>query len=481
MSSDVSIRAAGLAKAYRVYPTPMDRLRQAAMPRLRRLAAPLLRALGRPLEAPPYFSEHWALRSLSFEVFRGETVGVIGRNGSGKSTLLQLICGTLTPSQGEVQVNGRVAALLELGSGFNPEYTGRENIFLNASVLGLSRAETEARLADILAFADIGEAVDQPTKTYSSGMAMRLAFAVIAHVDADVLIIDEALAVGDAYFQQKCLRWLRAFQKNGTVLFCSHDTGAVISFCTRAIWLDGGRVRMMGTAKEVSEGYTTFTRELTSGIAPTSPGAVEAPAAAATGSTAAPVADPSAAGEAPAPASPAPEAGVGIGSLPQSLCVSTLEPPDGGFGVQEAKVVATRFSRADGGELGLLAGGELVKVEIEVASAVALVQPLIGFFVKDRLGQPLFGDNTYATYLGREPKVEAGTTIRAEFRFRLPLMRSGDYSITAAIADGTLLEHVVQHWIHDALIFKVNAPLSNGVLIGIPMERISLAAESAGR
>jgi lipopolysaccharide transport system ATP-binding protein len=244
MSSDVSIRAAGLAKAYRVYPTPMDRLRQAAMPRLRRLAAPLLRALGRPLEAPPYFSEHWALRSLSFEVFRGETVGVIGRNGSGKSTLLQLICGTLTPSQGEVQVNGRVAALLELGSGFNPEYTGRENIFLNASVLGLSRAETEARLADILAFADIGEAVDQPTKTYSSGMAMRLAFAVIAHVDADVLIIDEALAVGDAYFQQKCLRWLRAFQKNGTVLFCSHDTGAVISFCTRAIWLDGGRVRI---------------------------------------------------------------------------------------------------------------------------------------------------------------------------------------------------------------------------------------------
>ena len=186
---------------------------------------------------------------------RGQTLGVIGCNGLDKSTLLQIICGTLYPTQGEVRVQGRVAALLELGSGFNPEFTGRENIFFNAGVLGQAEEVTRARLAAIEAFADIGEFIDQPVKTYSSGMLVRLAFAVIAHVDADVLVIDEALAVGDAFFTQKCMRFLRGFMQTGTVLFVSHDTNAVKSLCNHAIWLDQGRLRQQGTPKEVCEAY----------------------------------------------------------------------------------------------------------------------------------------------------------------------------------------------------------------------------------
>src|SRR5262249_44717092 len=166
------------------------------------------------------------------------------------------VCGTLAPTSGIANVKGRVAALLELGSGFNPEFTGRENIYLNASVLGLRRPEIDAKLSEILEFAEIGDFVDQPIKTYSSGMAMRLAFAVIAHVDADVLIVDEALAVGDAYFQQKCMRWLRRFREAGTVLFCGHDVGAVMTLCDRAIWLEAGCIKAAGSTKDVCEAYS---------------------------------------------------------------------------------------------------------------------------------------------------------------------------------------------------------------------------------
>ena len=189
-----------------------------------------------------FFREFWALKDVSFEVKRGETVGIIGRNGSGKSTLLQIICGTLSPTGGQVETHGRVAALLELGSGFNPEFTGRENVYMNGSVIGLSRDEIDTLFDDIVAFADIGEFIDQPVKTYSSGMYVRLAFAVIAHVNADTLVIDEALAVGDVFFVQKCMRFLRKFMDEGTIIFVSHDTGAVVNLCNRAFMLNKGQV-----------------------------------------------------------------------------------------------------------------------------------------------------------------------------------------------------------------------------------------------
>src|SRR5258708_7334115 len=225
MSSELAVQAEGVGKNYRLYATPRDRLKQ-LVARARR----------------QYYREFSALTDVGFDVRRGETVGIIGRNGSGKSTLLQIVCGTLQPSAGRIATQGRIAAILELGAGFSPEFSGRENIFLNGYIVGLTQQEIEARFDAICAFADIGDFIEQPIKTYSTGMVVRLAFAVMAHVDADILVIDDALAVGDARFVQKCMRFLREFKARGTLLFVSHDTSAVTSLSDRVLWLDGGRV-----------------------------------------------------------------------------------------------------------------------------------------------------------------------------------------------------------------------------------------------
>jgi lipopolysaccharide transport system ATP-binding protein len=234
----VSVRAVG--KVYRLYDSPQDRLRHMLFSRLGR----------------SYGREFWALRDVSFEVRRGEVVGIIGKNGSGKSTLLQIIAGILQPAAGEVRIRGRVAALLELGSGFNPDCTGRENILMNGAILGVSRAEIERRLPDIVAFADIGEFIDQPVKTYSSGMFVRLAFAVTTSLDADILLIDEALAVGDVFFRQKCYRRLEALRDRGvSIVLVSHALNEVEQFCQRALLLHGGHVLFQGSASEAVKRY----------------------------------------------------------------------------------------------------------------------------------------------------------------------------------------------------------------------------------
>jgi lipopolysaccharide transport system ATP-binding protein len=464
MSSEVSIGVDNVAKAYRVYAKPTDRLRQAIMPRLRRMVAPLLRAFGRPIEPAPYFSEHWALCALSFEVKRGETIGVIGRNGSGKSTLLQLICGTLTPSQGSIAVTGRVAALLELGSGFNPEYSGRENVFLNASVLGLTREETIARLDEILDFADIGDSIDQPVKTYSSGMAMRLAFSVIAHVDADVLIIDEALSVGDAYFQQKCLRWLRGFQQNGTVLFCSHDTGAVLTFCDRAIWLDSGNLRMSGPSKEVCESYNAFINAATQGLAKPAP----KPSAADDGKDAALT---SARAARLLPKAPQLEEPVIFDWLQESAS----------FGSGDAEILSVELITAGGQVPTWIIGGEDLCIIAQVKIVRDIASPVFGFHAKDRLGQPIFGDNTISSGAEVPQLFYAGQTVICRFEFTLPMLMSGRYSITFAVASGTLETHSQHHWVHDVLFFDIHSPYRNGVLLAIDMRKISVDVESLHR
>lgn len=212
--------------------------------------------LNRPM---PDADAFWAVRGVSFSLGRGESVGIIGRNGSGKSTLLQLICGVMPPSEGAVQHHGRIASLLELGAGFDPDFTGRENVFLNAALLGLSRAETEARFDEIAAFAEIGRFLDEPVKTYSSGMFVRLAFAVASHVEPDILIVDEALAVGDARFSAKCIKRIRHLREKGcTLLFVSHDVGIVRALCDRAIWLDSGRMAAMGDVFTVTSRYMEF-------------------------------------------------------------------------------------------------------------------------------------------------------------------------------------------------------------------------------
>jgi lipopolysaccharide transport system ATP-binding protein len=242
-SDDVVIRVDNVGKCYHLYEHPRDRLLQMAVPRFDRL-------LGRQPRC--YFREFWALRGVSFEARRGESLGIIGRNGSGKSTLLQIVTGTLTPTTGSAATKGLLAALLELGSGFNPEFTGRENVFLNGTLLGFSRAEIADRFDDIASFADIGEFLDQPVKTYSSGMFVRLAFAVQVQLEPDILVVDEALAVGDALFQKRCFERMEQLLSNGTtLLFVSHDQEQIRTLTHRALLLREGRVAAFGTSSEV--------------------------------------------------------------------------------------------------------------------------------------------------------------------------------------------------------------------------------------
>jgi len=260
--TDIAIRATHLSKCYHIYNNPQDRLKQFVAPRLQRM-------VGRTPKQ--YFHEFWAVNDVSFDIKKGETVGIIGRNGSGKSTLLQLLCGTLTPTHGQVEINGRVAALLELGSGFNPEFTGRENVYMNASILGLSNEEVLERFDDIAAFADIGEFIEQPVKTYSSGMFVRLAFAVNILSNPDIMIVDEALAVGDMNFQAKCMTALTRIQERGaTVLFVSHDVSALKSLCSRGIYLDHGQLKKIGPAADVADHYMRIMREEMNKLAPSS-------------------------------------------------------------------------------------------------------------------------------------------------------------------------------------------------------------------
>ena len=237
MTREVAIRCAGLGKSFRVYAQPVDRL---------------LEVFGRR----PRHTVFPALRGVDLDIHRGETVGIVGRNGSGKSTLLQLVAGTLQPSAGRVEVNGRISALLELGSGFNPEFSGRENVYLNAQVLGLRRQEVEQRFERIERFADIGAFIDQPVRTYSSGMLVRLAFAVAINTDPDIIIIDEALAVGDEAFQRKCFSRIEELKASGaTILFVSHAAASVINLCDRAVLLDDGELLLDGTPKDVIGRY----------------------------------------------------------------------------------------------------------------------------------------------------------------------------------------------------------------------------------
>jgi lipopolysaccharide transport system ATP-binding protein len=441
MSSDITLRATHLSKCYQLYSTPHQRMLQSIVPRLQSVA----RLVGSNPTPRKYFREFWALRDVNFTARRGEMIGIIGRNGSGKSTLLQMLCGTLAPSEGSTEVKGRVAALLELGSGFNPDFTGRENIYLNGSVLGLTHAEIENRIDDIIAFADIGDFVDQPIKTYSSGMSMRLAFSVIAHVDADVLIVDEALSVGDAYFQQKCMRWLRRFRETGTVLFCGHDIAAVMNLCDQAIWLEKGEVREQGETKHVCEAYLASIHAQSAGLRE-EPGPKKR------------------AQRERKPAKPE------IAAIDQVIQVVEFDPDATSYGSGDATIVDVKMTRSDGTDLGLIRGGEEVQVTLRVRANASIERPIVGFHIKDRLGQWLLGENTYLPYRDSPIGLDPGMEIEARFIFDLPLLRTGSYALTAAAASGTLEDHVQHHWVHEALVFEVNSPIEKGVLVGLPME-----------
>lgn len=439
MSSDIAIKVENLSKCYHIYDKPRDRLMQM----LRR---------GKK----QYFREFWALKNVSFEIKKGETVGIVGRNGSGKSTLLQMICGTLNPTAGNIQVNGRVAALLELGAGFNPEFTGRENVYMAASLYGLSSDEVDIRFDAISRFADIGDFINQPVKTYSSGMYVRLAFAVIAHVDADILVVDEALSVGDAVFTQKCMNFIRHFQKNGTLLFVSHDLGSVLNLCQTALWLGQGELRIEGESKSVVDAYLQYTMQEVYG------------------DKAELVALNKNSGKKDYLSKSITESQLSVVDYKAEVTATNNLHLSDGWTTGDAEILDIQFALQDGGANTILEGGECIIVTIKCRANKNLEQPAIGFLVRDRLGQDLFGENTLAfTNISPMP-LEAGDEFIGEFCFRLPMLPNGDYALMASVADGTRNENVQHHYLHQAVVLNVSSSKVRYGLVGVPFQKVSL-------
>ena len=448
-SNDIAISVSNLSKCYQIYENPRDRLKQFVMPRVRRIAGKAHKQ---------YFREFWALKDVSFEIKKGETVGIIGRNGSGKSTLLQMICGTLNPTSGSIKTNGRIAALLELGSGFNPEFTGRDNVYMNASVLGLTNLEIDERFNDIVAFADIGEFIEQPVKTYSSGMMVRLAFAVIAHVDADILVIDEALSVGDAFFTQKCMRFLRKFMENGSVLFVSHDTGAVINFCQRAIWLNKGISKYQGDPKDVAQKYLAELYEAQQGESTSVAKLIVANS---------PV-------SAPEPRDMRIDF-INLTSYRNEIEIFSFQPDKASFGKGGGNVISVQLFDEANNPLIWVIGGEKVKLTILCKANADIFSPIVGFYVNDRLGQSIFGDNTFNFTKLTPPIISFGENFETIFEFTMPILPLGDYSITVALAEGSQQEHIQHHWMHEALLLKSHSTSVSTGLVGVPMSSITMS------
>jgi lipopolysaccharide transport system ATP-binding protein len=416
MSSDVAIKIEGLGKYYQIYDTPHDRLKQFVLPPLQRLLR---------IPTTQYCREFWALKDVSFEVRKGETVGIIGRNGSGKSTLLQLICGTLSPSSGRVVTRGRIAALLELGSGFNPEFTGRENVYMNAAVLGLNADEIDARFDEIVAFADIDDFIDQPVKAYSSGMVVRLAFAVAINVAPEILIVDEALAVGDAAFQRKCMRKINELSDTGvTLLFVSHDMETVKKICSEALYLVRGRAIEFGAAKPVCISYE---RDLfgASRIAETTQA----------------------------------EASIDSVELDQSL----LQTDEKTYGDGRAQIINVAITNQRRQRTNILAPNASYLFSYRVAFLAPVALPVFGMMITNREGVCIFGTNTQSHPVSRRSYAD-GDEISIEFHLTNHL-GPGIYYLTCGVhavdhSDGLIY---VQRRM-DVLIFKVSS--DHGISIG---------------
>jgi ABC-type polysaccharide/polyol phosphate transport system ATPase subunit len=390
-----------VSKSYSIYSSPGDRLKELAL-----------------LGNRSFHQDYWALRDVSFEVNRGETFCVVGENGSGKSTLLQICAGIMQPSAGTATVNGRVAALLELGSGFNPEFSGKDNVYLNGAILGLDARDMDRRFAEIEAFAEIGEFIHQPVKTYSSGMVVRLAFAVAIHLDPEILLVDEALSVGDIYFRQRCMRKVHELRSRGiTILFVSHSTGDVKALGDRAMWLDHGRVAAIGNTDLVVSKYldamqrkdATYLEEhheVTSSR--------EGP----------------------------PE------------LVEDIPNIDHRFGDGRAEIIGIALYNDAGRKLNLLRPCTTLVVRISARAKRNLERPIVGFMFRNNLGVDFAGTNT-----AREgyslPPLPAGECVTVDFHIELPELYASTFSFSPAIADGTLQTYSICDWIDNALALQM--------------------------
>lgn len=444
MCSDFAVRIKGLGKSYHIYRQPYDRLLQMVMRGWKQL-----------------YSEFWALKNVSFDVKIGETIGVIGRNGSGKSTLLQMLCGTLNPTTGDIETNGRIASLLELGAGFNPEFTGRENVYMSGALYGLTRKEIDERFERIVSFADIGDFIEQPVRMYSSGMFVRLGFAVIANIDADILVIDEALAVGDVVFVQKCMRFLRQFRGRGTLIFVSHDMSSIINFCDKVIWLHEGSIEQIGAAKEVTNSYLRYSLQEAYGR--------ETELVPFENSKSSPESVLSGGGEGSKHCSE-------VFYYESTMNVQDNILASGGWSTGLGEIISVQFEQmmSSGKGATVLTGGETVRLIIKAIARSSMKQPILGFLVRDRLGQDLFGENTLPFTEKYPQPVKSGTVIEGEFVFRLPMLPNGQYSVMASYADGDLNSHVQHHWLHDALIITVSSSRVRWGLVGVQFDRVGL-------
>jgi lipopolysaccharide transport system ATP-binding protein len=438
----VAVAVKSLSKFYRIYDRPSDRLKQFLLPRLSVLFG---------IKPKEHFREFWALRDVSFEVARGEVVGIVGRNGSGKSTLLQLICGTLTPTGGEVETQGRVAALLELGSGFNPEFSGRDNVYMNAAVLGMSRAETDARFSAIEEFADIGNFIDQPVRTYSSGMAVRLAFSVAVCVDPSILIVDEALSVGDELFQRKCFSRIEQLRSRGvTILFVSHAGGTVIELCDRAILIDAGNVLMQGDPKRVIAYYHKLlyapghlSEQIRAEIADAHFRPLQSGIDGVDGS-------PNAEGNSLAVASVPSEETFEPNFIPKD----TLSYEGRGALISNVRILTVGGSQVNG----LIRGREyLYCYDVAIDDAVSGVR--FGMLIKSTSGVHLGGSMSEAT-IHEGIALRRGDVARVEFSFRC-LLNPGVYFMNAGVFGCRYDEELLLHRIADAAVFRVLPVVSN--------------------
>lgn len=457
MKSNILITATNLGKCYRIYSKPFHRIYQSFAGTRKK-----------------YYDEFWALRNVEFELLRGESIGIIGRNGSGKSTFLQLICGTLTPSEGSVACNAKVAALLELGSGFNPEFTGIENVELNAMLLGLNKNEIAAKLDDILSFADIGSFINQPVRTYSSGMQLRLAFAVIANVDADVLIIDEALSVGDAIFTQRCMRYIKSIRDTKSLLFVSHDPASISSLTSKCLWINKGQQQYFGDTNISMQKYNDFCQQ-------------EGEYRSSNFQEEKVVHQPEISLE--KVTNETPHTAIVTdhivdfrqdllqqGFLELSYKSSIFAGgSNNSYNDGVAVIQDVAWLNKQNETVSQFTGGNIITLSILWSVNIPLKSPLVGFQILDSRGLVLFGENSFSLGFHENLIVYPKRIYRCQFELQWPWLNFGEYSMTLAIASGDAKHHINHIWLYDAVIIQPtpNTRVPNGIF-SPPFVRIEI-------
>ena len=439
LTNEAVVSLEGVSKCFRQYDHPIDRLKEV-------LASS--RSKGR---------EFWALNDISLKVYRGETLGFIGQNGSGKSTVLQIIAGTLQPTQGSVSVQGRVSALLELGSGFNPDFTGRQNVFFNGRILGLTQKEIEAKFDEIATFAGIGDFIEQPVKTYSSGMFVRLAFAVAVHVDPEVLIVDEALSVGDGVFVHRCMAKIKEFQdRGGTILFVSHDVGAVTRLCSRVAWINNGKLRSVGDPAEIVREYQAWMYDqINASYQRDHHPRREGPKLDFNS-------DLSMCVEAQSSLDPFAKSSEVNNPFTQKPYRNFQEVKR--FGTGRAEIVEFNVLDSNGNPSNFAHPGDQVCLVIKSIAFDQVNRPIVGIMVYDRLRTEIAGFNTYQLKT-EVPAISKGTVLEVKFQFLWPELKGGNYTLEAAFAEGSQDSHEMLDWLQCPLsLFSGETDLTFGMI-----------------